>query len=85
MTDFFKSALGGIIGTGQSREGNSFVGELVELGNQKLRVKRLVAEGGFALVFVAQDVTSGKEYALKRLLANDEEKTKAVIEEVKFL
>lgn len=85
MADFFKSAFGGIIGTGQNREGNSFVGELVELGNQKLRVKRLVAEGGFALVFVAQDLTSGKEYALKRLLANDEEKTKAVIEEVKFL
>ena len=45
MADFFKSALGGIIGTGQSREGNNFVGEVVELGNQKLRVKRLVAEG----------------------------------------
>ncbi|RUS92097.1 hypothetical protein EGW08_000121 [Elysia chlorotica] len=85
MADFFKSALGGIIGSGQSREGSNFVGEMVELGNQKLRVKRLVAEGGFALVFVAQDVTSGKEYALKRLLANDEEKTKAVVEEVKFL
>ncbi|XP_059173806.1 cyclin-G-associated kinase-like [Physella acuta] len=85
MADFFKSALGGIIGSGQNREGNDFVGQLVELGNQKLRVKRLIAEGGFAFVFVAQDITTGKEYALKRLLANDQEKNKAVLEEIKYL
>ncbi|KAI8787018.1 cyclin-G-associated kinase isoform X1 [Biomphalaria glabrata] len=87
MADFFKSALGGIMGTGsaQSREVNDFVGQIVELGNQKLRVKRLIAEGGFAYVFVAQDTATGKEYALKRLLANDEEKNKAVLEEIKYL
>ncbi|CAL1529543.1 unnamed protein product [Lymnaea stagnalis] len=87
MADFLKSALGGIIGSGsgQSREANDFVGQFVELGNQKLRVKRLIAEGGFAFVFVAQDASNGKEYALKRLLANDEEKNKAVLEEIKYL
>ncbi|XP_012944616.1 cyclin-G-associated kinase [Aplysia californica] len=85
MADFIKSAFGGIIGSGLSREGNDFVGQIVELGSQKLRVKRLIAEGGFAFVFVAQDVSSGKEYALKRLLANDEEKEKAVLEEIKYL
>jgi cyclin G-associated kinase len=84
MADFFKSALGGIIG-GQTRDGNEFVGQIVELGNQKLRVKRLIAEGGFAFVFVAQDISTGKEYALKRLLANDDEKNKAIVEEVKYL
>lgn len=45
MADFFKSALG-ILGGGQARDGNDFVGQYVELGNQKLRVKRLIAEGG---------------------------------------
>ncbi|KAH9489463.1 hypothetical protein Btru_046281 [Bulinus truncatus] len=87
MADFFKSALGGFIGSGsgQNREANDFVGQIVELGNQKLRVKRLIAEGGFAYVFVAQDNSTGKEYALKRLLANDEEKNKAVLEEIKYL
>ncbi|KAK7502233.1 hypothetical protein BaRGS_00006597 [Batillaria attramentaria] len=84
MADFFKSALG-ILGAGQARDGNEFVGQYVELGNQKLRVRRLIAEGGFAYVFVAQDVSSGKDYALKRLLANDQEKSKAVMEEIKFL
>ncbi|PVD23615.1 hypothetical protein C0Q70_16888 [Pomacea canaliculata] len=84
MAEFFKSALG-ILGGGQARDGNEFVGQTVELGNQKLRVRRLIAEGGFAYVFVAQDVNSGKDYALKRLLANDEEKAKAVMTEIKFL
>ncbi|XP_076440781.1 cyclin-G-associated kinase-like [Babylonia areolata] len=84
MADFFKSAFG-ILGGGPVRDGNDFVGQYVELGNQKLRVKRLIAEGGFAFVFVAQDVNTGKDYALKRLLANDEEKSKAIMEEIKFL
>ncbi|KAL4236400.1 hypothetical protein ACF0H5_004785 [Mactra antiquata] len=85
MTDFFKSALGYISGSSGVRDDNDFVGQIVELGSQKLRVKRKIAEGGFAFVFVAQDTTSCKEYALKRLLANDEEKTKAVVQEIKFL
>ncbi|KAL8622464.1 hypothetical protein ACOMHN_034129 [Nucella lapillus] len=84
MADFFKSAFG-ILGGGPVRDGNDFVGQYVELGNQKLRVKRLIAEGGFAFVFVAQDINSGKDYALKRLLANDEEKTKAILDEIKYL
>ncbi|KAK7100826.1 cyclin-G-associated kinase-like [Littorina saxatilis] len=84
MADFFKSALG-MLGGGQIRDGNDFVGQYVELGNQKLRVKRLIAEGGFAFVFVAQDVNSGKDYALKRLLANDEETSTSVMDEIKYL
>lgn len=85
MTDFFKSAFGFIGGGTSARDENDFVGQIIELGNQKLRVKRKIAEGGFALVFVAQDVSSGKEYALKRLLANDEEKNKAVVQEIRLL
>ena len=45
MVDFMKSAFGGIIGGGQSEGGNDFVGQFVELGNQKLRVKKEIAEG----------------------------------------
>ncbi|CAC5379615.1 GAK [Mytilus coruscus] len=41
--------------------------------------------GGFAFVYIAQDTTSGKDFALKRLLANDEEKNKAVLEEIRFM
>ncbi|XP_076992289.1 cyclin-G-associated kinase isoform X3 [Tamandua tetradactyla] len=41
--------------------------------------------GGFALVYEAQDLGSGREYALKRLLSNEEEKNRAIIQEVCFM
>ena len=44
MTDFFKSALDYLGSQGGGQE-NNFVGQCVELGNQKLRVKKVIAEG----------------------------------------
>lgn len=64
---------------------NEFVGQFVEIGNMKLRVKKVIAEGGFAFVFVAQDVSSGTEYALKRLMAADEQANKNIIQEISIL
>uniref|UniRef100_A0A452TIG7 Protein kinase domain-containing protein n=1 Tax=Ursus maritimus TaxID=29073 RepID=A0A452TIG7_URSMA len=40
---------------------------------------------GFAFVYEAQDLGSGREYALKRLLSNEEEKNRAIIQEVCFM
>ncbi|XP_075787421.1 cyclin-G-associated kinase isoform X4 [Pelodiscus sinensis] len=68
-----------------SRDQHDFVGQTVELGDMKLRVKRVIAEGGFAFVYEAQDLGSGKDYALKRLLSNEEEKNRAIIQEVCFM
>ncbi|NXO26147.1 GAK kinase, partial [Cisticola juncidis] len=45
----------------------------------------LLFVGGFAFVYEAQDLGSGKDYALKRLLSNEEEKNKAIIQEVCFM
>ncbi|XP_062593365.1 cyclin-G-associated kinase-like [Saccostrea cucullata] len=84
MTDFFKSAFGVLTGNISGPE-NDFVGQVVELGQQKLRVRRVIAEGGYAFVYVAQDVATGKDYALKRLLAHDKEKNQMVIDEIKYL
>ncbi|XP_071954389.1 cyclin-G-associated kinase-like isoform X1 [Antedon mediterranea] len=84
MSGLFKSAFGYLSG-GQGGGGNDFVGQTVELGDTKLRVKRVIAEGGFAFVFVAQDIATGKDYALKRLLANDEDKSKAILHEITVL
>ncbi|XP_064624452.1 cyclin-G-associated kinase-like isoform X2 [Lineus longissimus] len=84
MSDFIKSAIG-IFSNSSGGHDNDFVGQYVELGDQKLRIRKVIAEGGFAFVFVAQDLASGKEYALKRLLANSEEKNKAIVQEVCFL
>lgn len=44
MTDLFRSALGYLSG-GQNERGSEFVGQLVELGKMKLKVKRIIAEG----------------------------------------
>ncbi|CAH2075099.1 unnamed protein product, partial [Iphiclides podalirius] len=64
---------------------NDFVGQFVEIGNMKLRVKKVIAEGGFAFVFIAQDVSTGTEYALKRLMAADEQANKNIIQEISIL
>ncbi|KAK5870870.1 hypothetical protein PBY51_003780 [Eleginops maclovinus] len=85
----FQSALDFLAGPGVSgaagRDQNDFVGQVVELGDMKLRIKRVIAEGGFAFVYEAQDMSSGKDYALKRLLSNEEEKNKEIIQEVCFM
>ncbi|KAM9392478.1 cyclin-G-associated kinase isoform 2-T2 [Pholidichthys leucotaenia] len=85
----FQSALDFLAGPGSSgaasRDQNDFVGQVVELGDIKLRIKRVIAEGGFAFVYEAQDMSSGKDYALKRLLSNEEEKNKEIIQEVCFM
>ncbi|XP_008334591.1 cyclin-G-associated kinase-like isoform X2 [Cynoglossus semilaevis] len=85
----FQSALDFLSGPGSSgaasRDQNDFVGQMVELGDLKLRIKRVIAEGGFAFVYEAQDMSSGKDFALKRLLSNDEEKNKEIIQEVCFM
>ncbi|PZC73481.1 hypothetical protein B5X24_HaOG209502 [Helicoverpa armigera] len=82
----FKSAMG-YFSSGGANGGsdNDFVGQFVEIGNMKLRVKKVIAEGGFAFVFVAQDVSTGTEYALKRLMAADEQANKNIIQEISIL
>jgi len=98
MAGFLRSLMGGfqdgqvggggpsaVGGGGGSALDNNFVGSVVELGNRKLRVKRVIAEGGFAFVFVAEEPSSRKEFALKRLLASSEEVAKEILQEVQFL
>uniref|UniRef100_A0A3B1IQW8 Cyclin G associated kinase n=1 Tax=Astyanax mexicanus TaxID=7994 RepID=A0A3B1IQW8_ASTMX len=65
--DFLAAAGAGGAGSAgaASRDQNDFVGQIVELGDTKLRIKRVIAEGGFAFVYEAQDLGSGKDFALK--------------------
>ncbi|CAG0885639.1 unnamed protein product, partial [Darwinula stevensoni] len=64
---------------------NDFVGQVLEIGKLKLRITRVIAEGGFAFVYAAQDVSTGEEFAVKRLLAADEKTRKKVMQEIAFL
>lgn len=53
MSDFLKSALGYfnagpvVGGNGGGGQDNEFVGQIVEVGTVKLRIKRVIAEGGW--------------------------------------
>ncbi|XP_029716298.2 cyclin-G-associated kinase [Aedes albopictus] len=86
MSDFLKSAMNYFnAGPSVGGQDNEFVGQIVEISNVKLRIKRVIAEGGFAFVFVAQDVQSGNEYALKRLLGADKEECNNIIREISTL
>uniref|UniRef100_A0A0M3ITW1 Protein kinase domain-containing protein n=1 Tax=Ascaris lumbricoides TaxID=6252 RepID=A0A0M3ITW1_ASCLU len=60
------------------------VGTAVEVGGLRLKIRSLLAEGGYALVFSAQDA-QGNWFALKRQLAADRDAANAVIREIRFL
>lgn len=45
----------------------------------------IVITGGFAYVFVAQDIQTNNEYALKRLLGADKEECNNIIREINTL
>lgn len=78
--------LGNLFGGGSSSgRGNEFVGQYVDIGQQNLRIKKVLAEGGYGFVFIAQDSSSGKHYALKRLMSMDESSNKDILKEIAFL
>ncbi|XP_066915198.1 cyclin-G-associated kinase-like [Clytia hemisphaerica] len=79
--------LGNIFGGGGTAAtgGTEFVGQYVDIGQQKLRIKKVIAEGGYGFVFIAQDSSSGKDYALKRLMSSDESSNKEIVREISFL
>ncbi|XP_046479500.1 cyclin-G-associated kinase [Neodiprion pinetum] len=82
MSDYFRSALGYLNGGTNSDE---YVGQTIEINNVKLRVTRLLAEGGWAMVYAVEDVATGKEYALKKLIAVDDEANRIIIQEIDTL
>lgn len=45
MGDFFKSAINYLNTNAVESSNNDFVGQVVEVGSLKLRVKRVIAEG----------------------------------------
>jgi cyclin G-associated kinase len=68
-----------------SSKSNDFVGQTIAIGQYKLRITKMLAEGGFAIVYIAQDLSNGQEYALKRIFAADESTCNAIKEEISYL
>ncbi|KAI1709361.1 protein kinase domain-containing protein [Ditylenchus destructor] len=98
MSDIFRSAFSylsqaapiraGSSSSGQSIAGGTtdhpLVGSTVDITGNKYKIRALLAEGGYALVFAVQDA-HGNWFALKRQLAADKQAADAIIQEIKFL
>ncbi|KAG8461137.1 hypothetical protein KFE25_003706 [Diacronema lutheri] len=57
-------------------------GRDMSVGSRKLKVVRLLAEGGFSFVYLVANSATGERYALKKVLAADKEAVKATQWEV---
>jgi hypothetical protein len=56
---------------GSAKEPNSYVGKVFVVGKHSVTVEDVLAEGGFAVVFLCKG-SSNSKYALKRLYVNNE-------------
>ncbi|XP_063910148.1 AP2-associated protein kinase 1 [Zophobas morio] len=55
-----------------SREVNNYVGKVFTVGRQTVTVEDILAEGGFAIVYLVRS-NNGTRYALKRMYVNNEQ------------
>ncbi|KAK5644950.1 hypothetical protein RI129_006250 [Pyrocoelia pectoralis] len=85
MSELFKSAFGYFTTPSNDSVDNGFIGQTIEISNVKLKIQKIIAEGGYAVVFVAQDISTGKDYALKRLLAADDTRKSNILQEINIL
>ncbi len=93
----FKSAMGYLGGVASSAMASAeipslespddaLVGSIVDVGGQKVIVRKRIGEGGFAFVYRVEDVTDpSRKFALKRLLAMDGEKRNLIIKEIALM
>ena len=49
-----------------------FIGKIFHIGKITVTIQEMIAEGGFALVFLAKSHQNGIKYALKRFFVNNE-------------
>ncbi|XP_010542991.1 PREDICTED: AP2-associated protein kinase 1-like isoform X2 [Tarenaya hassleriana] len=61
-------------------------GRYLDVGNLKIQVRNIIAEGGFSSVYLAQDAThASKQYALKHIICNDGESLELVMKEISVM
>ncbi|KAM7543291.1 hypothetical protein Aperf_G00000004656 [Anoplocephala perfoliata] len=85
MGDFIKSAFGYFGGPSQTIKEHELVGESVEVGKSHFRIRRVIAEGGYAVVFEGYDSSQGKSFAIKRLFAPDQDAVNNILNEIDIL
>ncbi|XP_057541258.1 uncharacterized protein LOC130818977 [Amaranthus tricolor] len=65
------------------KEQTGLEGRYIDIGNIKVHVKNVIAEGGFSCVYLAKDaLNASKQYALKHMICNDQESLDLVTKEI---
>ncbi|XP_004513168.1 uncharacterized protein [Cicer arietinum] len=68
------------------KEQSGLEGRSIDVGNLKINVHKVIAEGGFSCVYLARDaVHMSKQYALKHIICNDEESLGLVKKEISVM
>ncbi|XP_071706646.1 uncharacterized protein [Rutidosis leptorrhynchoides] len=68
------------------KEKSGLEGRMIDIGNLKIHVRNVIAEGGFSCVYLAHDAQNvSKHYALKHMICNDEESLELVKKEVSVM
>ncbi|XP_019187035.1 PREDICTED: probable serine/threonine-protein kinase DDB_G0280111 isoform X2 [Ipomoea nil] len=69
-----------------AKEQTGLEGRTIDIGNLKVQVRNIIAEGGFSCVYLGRDVIHGsKQYALKHIICNDEESMDLVLKEINVM
>uniref|UniRef100_A0A7N0TQ98 non-specific serine/threonine protein kinase n=1 Tax=Kalanchoe fedtschenkoi TaxID=63787 RepID=A0A7N0TQ98_KALFE len=69
-----------------AKEQTGLEGRSIDVGNLKLFVRNVIAEGGFSCVYLARDIiNASKQYALKHMICNDVETLDLVMKEIQIL
>jgi AP2-associated kinase len=68
------------------KENSGLEGRSIDVGNLKINVHKVIAEGGFSCVYLARDaVHMSKQYALKHIICNDDESLGLVKKEISVM
>lgn len=61
-------------------------GRSIDVGNLKIHIRNVIAEGGFSCVYLARDaVQMSKQYALKHIICNDDESLDLAMKEISVM
>lgn len=68
------------------KEQTGLEGRCIDVGDIKIHIKNVIAEGGFSCVYLAKDASNAsKQYALKHIICNDKESLDLAMKEIQVM
>eukprot|EP00698_Gefionella_okellyi_P004162 TRINITY_DN13884_c0_g1_i1.p1 TRINITY_DN13884_c0_g1~~TRINITY_DN13884_c0_g1_i1.p1 ORF type:complete len:1021 (-),score=208.38 TRINITY_DN13884_c0_g1_i1:122-3157(-) len=61
------------------------VGKVIDIDKYRVKVKEIIAEGGFSYVFVVKDIQTGVNYAMKRMVVDEGERLDNAKAEIRIM